>query len=648
MSGYITALAIADTLTGGELLEVSQLSSSVTITAATISALASDNSYNDSGSGFIAAGFAVGDRVKVTGFTGNAANNIFVGQVTALTTGKMTIGGTDGDVIVDDAAGESVTITKWTTKRTTIGALPQAMFAADITPAQITASQDNYNPTGLAGSGVVRLSSDAAWSITGLAGGADGRMCVLQNVGGFTITIENEHAGSTAANRFALNADVALTSDSAIAIMYDGTASRWRVIGGTGGGGGGATDFTDLGDVPASYSGAGGKAVFVNSGETALEFLDLSTGGFETLNIDSTDGGNTTTSETDLFSYTVPASELGSDGDRIEAQWSGTAVGHATATRQLKAYFGGTAFFDSGALAISANASWVVRAVLTRVSATVVRYALKLALQNAPLAAYTASGEITGLTLSSSNIFKLTGTAAGAGAATNDIVGKMASVDKKPVAPGLAGDPNPVTRLGVMPALSGFTQGNVSGTRVISETAGHAIHISDTSTTGGIQTHGIYKNAPASTPYRVAIALRSIGQVVNYLFPLIGWRESSSGKLFVVAMAPNTNAWEIHSWNSLTSRSATISAGGTPPPANFLSYGLGWIGLRNDGTNIYFEYSPDGNKDTFRTIYSRAIAGAFLTTFDEIYAGMYQETATGRDYRVLLRGYQEDGLTRTY
>ena len=81
-----------------------------TITAATISAAAADNSYNDSGSGFVAAGFTVGDRVAVTGFTGNAANNITSGAITALTASKMTIGGADGDVIVDDAAGESVTI----------------------------------------------------------------------------------------------------------------------------------------------------------------------------------------------------------------------------------------------------------------------------------------------------------------------------------------------------------------------------------------------------------------------------------------------------------------------------------------------------------------------------------------------------------
>ena len=116
----ITDLLAASTLIGDELLEVSQLSTSVTITATTISAQASDNSYNDSGSGFVAAGFAVNDRVKVVGFTGNVANNILVGVITALTAAKMTIGGTDGDVIVDDASGESVTISKWTSKRATL------------------------------------------------------------------------------------------------------------------------------------------------------------------------------------------------------------------------------------------------------------------------------------------------------------------------------------------------------------------------------------------------------------------------------------------------------------------------------------------------------------------------------------------------
>lgn len=80
------------------------------ITAATISAAAADNSYNDSGSGFLTAGFAVGQRVTVTGFTGDVANNITDGIITSVVAGKIIIGGTDGDVIADDAAGETVTI----------------------------------------------------------------------------------------------------------------------------------------------------------------------------------------------------------------------------------------------------------------------------------------------------------------------------------------------------------------------------------------------------------------------------------------------------------------------------------------------------------------------------------------------------------
>lgn len=81
-----------------------------TITGTTISAAAADNSYNDSGDGFVDAGFEVGDPVAVTGFTGDLANNITYGILTAVAAGKLTIGGTDGDVIVDEIAGDSVTI----------------------------------------------------------------------------------------------------------------------------------------------------------------------------------------------------------------------------------------------------------------------------------------------------------------------------------------------------------------------------------------------------------------------------------------------------------------------------------------------------------------------------------------------------------
>ena len=206
------------------------------------------------------------------------------------------------------------------------------------------------------------------------------------------------------------------------------------------GGGGGATAFTGLSDVPASYTGASLKFVRVNAGETALQFQALSTGGFETLDVDYTDGGNVTTAETDLFTYTIAAGKLAANGDRIETQWAGTFVSSGTATRQLRAYFGGTMIFDSGALTVSLAAAWDVYCTITRVSATVIRYAISMTTEGAALAAYTASGEVTGLTLSNTNIVKITGTAAGVGAATNDIVGKMGNVSFYPLSGGAIND----------------------------------------------------------------------------------------------------------------------------------------------------------------------------------------------------------------
>jgi len=111
-------------------------------------------------------------------------------------------------------------------------------LSGDISPSQITSDQNDYAPTGFATAGAVRINSDAARNITGLAGGADGRAVLLHNVGGFTITLKDESGSSTAANRFALNADVGLAADSSIWLWYDSTSSRWRAIGGTGGGSG--------------------------------------------------------------------------------------------------------------------------------------------------------------------------------------------------------------------------------------------------------------------------------------------------------------------------------------------------------------------------------------------------------------------------
>ena len=144
--------------------------------------------------------------------------------------------------------------------------------------------------------------------------------------------------------------------------------------------------------------------------------------------------GNVTTSETDLYSYTTAAGRLANNGDKLEAEYGGSFVSSGTATRQIKIYFGGTAIFDSGALTLSLSSAWTVYVTIIRVSSTVVRYMVSLTTQGAALSAYTAVGELTGLTLANTNILKITGTAAGVGASSNDIVAKLSSISWIPAA----------------------------------------------------------------------------------------------------------------------------------------------------------------------------------------------------------------------
>jgi len=103
-------------------------------------------------------------------------------------------------------------------------------WQGDISPSQITADQNDYNPTNLATSTVLRLTSDATRNITGLQGGADGRIICLLNVGSNDIVLVNESASSTAGNRFTLAADFTMPPNESILLIYDSTSSRWRCV----------------------------------------------------------------------------------------------------------------------------------------------------------------------------------------------------------------------------------------------------------------------------------------------------------------------------------------------------------------------------------------------------------------------------------
>ena len=104
----------------------------------------------------------------------------------------------------------------------------EARFSGVITPTTLAANTNNYNPTDLAIAGCIRLSaSTPGFDLTGIQGGAQGRVLFLNNVGSFPITLKKDTTSSTI-NRFLFDADVILPVDGSMFIIYDAVVSRWR------------------------------------------------------------------------------------------------------------------------------------------------------------------------------------------------------------------------------------------------------------------------------------------------------------------------------------------------------------------------------------------------------------------------------------
>jgi hypothetical protein len=146
------------------LIEVAQPSTAVRRSAATISASGADGSFNDSGGGFLTAGFAVGDRVTAEGFD-SAASNLTLGVIAAVTANKMTIAAPEGANIVNSPEGPVVTISKWVSRRSLLAALTVPFEAIRDMLADMLVEGDN----------ITIEVDDAANTITiSAAGGGDG------------------------------------------------------------------------------------------------------------------------------------------------------------------------------------------------------------------------------------------------------------------------------------------------------------------------------------------------------------------------------------------------------------------------------------------------------------------------------------------
>ncbi len=100
-----------------------------------------------------------------------------------------------------------------------------------LSPAQITANQNDYAPTGHAVARFFRLSTDASRTLTGLAGGAAGRMITICNVGAQDIVLSHSDALSTFGNRFLCpnSGSITLKQNDMLFGWYDPSSNQWRL-----------------------------------------------------------------------------------------------------------------------------------------------------------------------------------------------------------------------------------------------------------------------------------------------------------------------------------------------------------------------------------------------------------------------------------
>ena len=190
----------------------------------------------------------------------------------------------------------------------------------------------------------------------------------------------------TTTHSLATDTDVTLTSPAdGDLLTYDAGSSKWENKPASGGGGGGAsaTLFDHYADV-----------------------------------------GSVSTTETNLFSDTLVANQFASNGSEVLAVYGGTFVS-SSSTKQLRAYLGGTLVFDSGVLTVGATDGWELRLAMVRESSTNVRVIASFVSSLGETAQYT---KVTGLTLSATNVLKITGTSAGAGVANGDVTASVGVV----------------------------------------------------------------------------------------------------------------------------------------------------------------------------------------------------------------------------
>ena len=229
----------------------------------------------------------------ITGTAGLVANRVILGADTSGNVIKAALAvNIPASEVVENAAGVGIpaiaanlgtapTTTLWTASadgRFRQGAnilayLSESGGTVTVTPTSVSTQQDNYTAGGTSSTAdIIRASTSGADVLfTGFLATTTTPRKYFFNVGSAgSLLLPNEHASSTAANRFATpNArEVAVPPGGCAVLIYDATIARWRVNFSS-------RRFIELADAPSTMVAAQGMVPAVNAGQTALVFSGL-------------------------------------------------------------------------------------------------------------------------------------------------------------------------------------------------------------------------------------------------------------------------------------------------------------------------------------------------------------------------------------
>jgi hypothetical protein len=127
--------------------------------------------------------------------------------------------GQANDVLTTDANGNLY----WTNN-----ILTGALYLGSTTTSSISSNTNDFNLDG--NYTLHRISATGNYDITGMAGGVDGRVVIIVNVGSNTITLRFEDNGSQAGNRIiGSGGNFTMQTNKAVSLVYDGVSQRWRI-----------------------------------------------------------------------------------------------------------------------------------------------------------------------------------------------------------------------------------------------------------------------------------------------------------------------------------------------------------------------------------------------------------------------------------